>query len=139
MNDSAITLVLLDPSSDDGEAALDLVDSSDTHLSLLVMLTGASASALRDFATAENTDTATAAWIYLDQVVERLADRSDIDHCRIEMIVAHGPDPVLELGDLAHQRDVRRILVPPSCARFRRKALATLGDQLRVPVIASAA
>ena len=54
------TLVLLDPTATDGEAALDLLDRTDAHIILVVLLSGPASRSLRDFARAEDTDMAKA-------------------------------------------------------------------------------
>ncbi|MFZ2442286.1 MAG: hypothetical protein WAW51_07990, partial [Ilumatobacteraceae bacterium] len=60
------TLVLLDPTSPDGESALTLLSDDDQHVTLLVLLSGPASRALRDFARAEDIDMSTAGWRYLE-------------------------------------------------------------------------
>ncbi len=72
-------LVVLDPTSEDGERgaelALDLV-GDEGHVELAVALSGPEAWALHAFAEAEDVSAAEAAVIYLDQAVERLGPRA---------------------------------------------------------------
>jgi hypothetical protein len=120
------TFVLVDPTSADGETSLDLLDPSDDHVSLVVLLSGRSSSALREFASTEGIDTASAGWIYLDQVVERLdgGDRT------VETIVATGPDPALELADLVSLNETRRVVLPSSLARVDPDSFQRLVDRI---------
>lgn len=108
------TLVLLDPTSPDGEAALELLGRGDTHVTLVVLLSGPASRSLRDFARAENTDMATAGWRYLEQVVERVALPAD----RVLATTAIGPSAAMALADLAAANEVRRILVPGCTERY---------------------
>ena len=89
------TLVLLDPTSPDGESALTLLSDDDQHITLLVLLSGPASRALRDFARAENIDMSTAGWRYLEEVVSRL------DHAAGHLLAmtACGPSAAAELAD----------------------------------------
>ena len=82
------TLILIDPSSPDGEGGLSALTSEDRAVTLLLTLDGRSAASLRDFATAENIDVSMAGLIYLDQVVCRLSLHTD----DIETISTSGSD-----------------------------------------------
>ena len=108
-----VTVVLVDPSSSDGEDALALLDDRDDHVSVVVLLSGRNSSALRDFARAEEIDVATAGWIYLEQVARRIARPSR----NVELLVATGPDTAYELAATTYDRPVREILVPSSVVR----------------------
>jgi hypothetical protein len=122
-------VVLLDPTSTDGEAALDKLTANDQNVSLVVLLSGPCSSALRDYARAEQFDLADAGWQYLDQVAARL------DAETIEQIVATGPDTAFELASITHDRAVEMILLPPSAIRRDRTLLTKLGRWTQVPVI----
>ena len=128
MSNLPTTIVLLDPSSPDGETALELLDSIDDHIALVVMLGGAGAQSLRDFAAAERIDVATAGWIYLDQVTERLAYTG----YHIQAITASGADALAELADLAANTVTRRVLLPAAFPDVARKSLAA---RVSAPVI----
>ena len=125
------TFVLVDPTSDDGETSLDALDTSDDHVSLVVLLRGRSSSALREFAAAEGIDHASAGWIYLDQVAERIASADRI----VETIVATGPDPAFELADLGALNDTRRVILPSSLPRIDARAFRRLVDQVPCVVV----
>jgi len=114
MNAASTTLVLLDPTSDDGEAPLHLLTDDDRHVQIVVLLSGRTSAALREYAASENLALADAGWIYLDQVAERLAAGDRL----VETVLATGPDPVAELALLASVGNVRRILLPPSLNRL---------------------
>ncbi len=107
------TLVLLDPTSDDGESALSLLGSDDTHVALVVLMYGRSSEALHQFAGVENIDLASAASVYLDQVAERI----DTPDRVVETLVSGGSDPVSEIEYLAAHSETRRVLVPSSLPR----------------------
>lgn len=124
------TFVLIDPTSEDGETSLDLLDPSDDHVSLVVLLSGRSSSALREYAATEGIDPASAGWIYLDQVMERV----DGGDRMVETIVATGPDPALELADLVALNDTRRVVLPSSLPRVDPYSFQRLVD--RIPNVA---
>ena len=63
------TLILIDPSSPDGEGGIGVLTDEDQAVTLLLTLDGRSAASLREFAEAENIDVSMAGLIYLDQVV----------------------------------------------------------------------
>jgi hypothetical protein len=110
------TVVLLDPTSPDGESALDLLRDDDHHVALVVLLSGRSSSALREFAHAEDTSVADAGWYYLEQVAERAARPNRL----IESIPATGPDVYQELAYLATTHQLGRVLLPASIMRHHR-------------------
>lgn len=120
---SPSTLVLLDPTATDGEAALGLLDGTDAHIILVVLLSGPASRSLRDFARAEDTDMATAGWRYLEQVVDRLALAPD----QVLAMTAIGPSAAMALADIAAANDVRRILVPGCTERYEPGLPAMVG------------
>lgn len=124
------TLVLLDPTATDGEAALELLDSSDAHIILVVLLSGPASRSLRDFARAEDTDMATAGWRYLEQVVERLALAPD----QVLAMTAIGPSAAMALADIAAANDIHRILVPGCTERYEPGLPAMVGRCTDAPV-----
>ncbi|MGB8858407.1 MAG: hypothetical protein WCC60_04095 [Ilumatobacteraceae bacterium] len=124
------TLVLLDPTSADGESALELLDGDDDHVTLLVLLSGPASRALRDFANAEEIDMSTAGWQYLDQVAPRV---SLAPHQLVAM-TASGPSAAAELADIAATEPVRRVLLPSSVDRFEPGLAGLLGGCINAPV-----
>ena len=108
------TLVLLDPTSHDGEAPLAALTDDDHQVAIVVLLSGRTSAALREYAAAENMALADAGWIYLDQVAERLAAGGRF----VETVLATGPDPVAELALIAATGNVGRIVLPPSIDRL---------------------
>lgn len=124
------TLVLLDPTAPDGEAALELLDSTDTHITLVVLLSGPASRSLRDFARAEDTDMATAGWRYLEQVVDRLALAPD----QVLAMTSTGPSAAMALADIAVSSDVRRMLVPGCIDRYEPGLPAMVGRCTDAPV-----
>jgi hypothetical protein len=118
------TLVLLDPTSDDGEAPLHELTEDDHHVQVVVLLSGRTSAALREFATSENLALADAGWIYLDQVADRLALTGHL----VETVLATGPDPVAELALLASEHRIGRIVLPPSINRLDPAAVTRVAD-----------
>ncbi len=125
------TFVLVDPTSPDGETSLDALDPTDDHVSLVVLISGRSSSALRQFAEIEGIDPASAASIYLDQVAERIARDGRV----VEAIVATGPDPAIEIADLVALNDTRRVVLPSSLQRVDSDACRRLIDAVPSVVV----
>jgi hypothetical protein len=120
------TVVLLDPTHHDGEAVLEELGDTDTHVALVLMLSGRTSAALREYAAAEGIALADAGFIYLDQVAERAAAPGRA----VETILATGPDAVHELVVVASDRAVSRVVLPPSSHRLDRIAVARLHAEL---------
>ena len=104
------TLVLLDPTADDGESALDLLTRADQHVSLLVLLSGPSSAALSTYARCEGIDLATAGWNYLDQVAGRIGRPERL----VETIIATGPDAEFEVSTIVAHNGIDRVVLPSS-------------------------
>lgn len=130
--DHPTTIVLIDPTSHDGELGLELLCADDVHVSVVVLLSGRASSALREYALAEQLAVADAGWIYLEQVANRIAGHTRV----VETIVATGPDPVVELAYVATAANpaVARILMPPSVLRHDASAVDRLCNQLPTAV-----
>lgn len=124
------TIVLLDPTAPDGESALDLLDTFDDHVALVVLLSGPSAASLAEFAAVERIDVGTAGWTYLDQVADRLATRG----LHLETIAATGPDPVSEIADIAATRVTRRVLLPAAFGTTEKAAKTAISARVWAPV-----
>ncbi len=120
------TLVLLDPTNRDGEAGIDQLGADDRHIALVVLLSGRTSAALREYAAAECLTLADAGFIYLDQVAERVVAPGRA----VETVLATGPDPVAELALLASERHVDRIVLPPSMHRQDAAGVERLVDAL---------
>lgn len=125
------TLILIDPSSPDGERGLDVLTTEDQAVTLLLTLNGHSAEALREFAVAEDIDVSMAGLIYLDQVVCRLSMHTD----DIETISTAGADAVSEIFHILQHRPVSRVIVPPSLPGLEAGGLAKLLRACPVPVV----
>lgn len=111
-----ITVVLVDPTSPDGEASLAMIRDEDDHVLVVVLMSGRSSNALHEFARHEDVSVSTAAWIYLDQVAGRL----ERDARLVGTIATTGPDPAYELAVIATEHDVDRVILPPSVVRLDR-------------------
>ncbi len=144
-----VTLVLLDPTSIDGESALSLLSPADDHVALITMVRGRTSTALRDFAHAEDIDVASAAWVYLDQVVARTGAartavartelaRTELDGRALETMLVDGPDFSTELVDIARLTPIRRVLVGSSLERLAPAACQRLRAAMPAPVIVAA-
>jgi hypothetical protein len=131
---SSSVIVLLDPTSDDGEAALAALSDADTNVALLVLASGPCSHAIRDYARAEDIDLSAAAWYYLEQVERRTAKTGRL----IELIVATGPDAGNELAHLAVERPYARIALPESSLRVDRRLRRRLSYLTQVDVYSPA-
>lgn len=129
------TLILVDPSSPDGEGGLDVLTHQDQAVTILLTLDGRSAASLRDFAVAENIDVSMAGLIYLDQVVCRLSMHTD----DIETISTSGADAVNEIFHVLQNRPVSRVIVPASLPGLESGGLAKLLRVCPVPVVVAPA
>ena len=129
------TLVLLDPTSADGENSLSLLRHDDLHLTLLVLLSGPASRSLRDFARAEEIDMSTAGWRYLEQVVDRL----DLAPDQLLAMTASGPSAAAELADIAATEAVHRVLLPSSVERLEPGLAQLLARCVSAPVLTAPA
>jgi hypothetical protein len=125
------TLILIDPSSPDGEGGLGVLNADDRAVTLLLTLDGRSAASLREFAVAENVDVSMAGLIYLDQVVCRISLHTH----DIETISTSGSDAVGEIFHVLQHRAVNRVIVPASLPGLEAGGLARLLQVCPVPVV----
>jgi hypothetical protein len=125
------TLILIDPSSPQGEGGLALLTDDDRAVTLLLTLDGRSANSLREFAAAEEIDVSMAGLIYLDQVARRLGAHTD----DIETVATNGPNAVNEIFLALQSRPVNRVILPASLPGLDRGGLATLLQMCPVPVV----
>lgn len=129
--DAPTTLVLLDPTSDDGESAISLLDAQDHHVTLMVLISGPASSALRDFARAEEVYVADAGWRYLEQVAGRLPRDPDC----VAVVNASGPSASTEIADVAATQPIRRVLLPSSVDRHQRGLHDQIARSVDAPVV----
>ena len=128
--DNMTTIVLVDPTSPDGETSLAALTADDTSVALVVLLTGRASNALREYALGEDIHPTTAAWTYLDRLTPRLQPtRRQIEH-----VVANGPDPAEELAHVAAERPATRIVLPASAPRLDPGVVTRLERLTRTPV-----
>jgi hypothetical protein len=128
---SSRTLILIDPTSPDGEGGLHALTHDDAAVTLLLTLDGGAAAALREFATSENIDVSMAGLIYLDQVVRRLSGHCD----DIETISTTGDDGVHAILDVMQHRIIDRVIVPASLPGLGAGGLGVLLRVCPVPVV----
>ena len=128
------TLVLLDPSTDHGEAALDLSRADADPITLLLVLDGPAAAALEAFAASEGTTVAEAGDIYLGQVEQRLATTRPVDARSLD---TH--DPLPEIIHLARTGAIDRVAVPARSRALPARSLASLTRSCPVPVVVAPA
>lgn len=128
VTDAPKTLVLLDPTAPHGEAALRMLDNEDTHVALVVMMSGPSARALHSYAKAEEIDVATAADHYLDQVANRIQRPDRL----VEVVRSTGVNADAELANLAAFGPTKRVLRPSVASDEQRPVinLAAAGRRL---------
>jgi hypothetical protein len=124
------TLLLLDPTSINGESGLAALGAADDHVALVTLISGRT-SALREFAHAEEVDLLTAAWIYLDQVVAR----AEAPGRQLETILIDGSDLARELVDLTATTTVRRVIMPASLERLYPAHCARVRAAMPAPVL----
>lgn len=125
------TLILIDPSSPDGEGGLGVLTADDRAVTLLLTLDGRSAASLHEFAVAEDIDVSMAGLIYLDQVVYRVGVHTD----DVETISTSGSDTVGEIFHVLQHRPVSRVIVPASLPGLEAGGLAKLLQVCPVPVV----
>lgn len=102
-------LVVLDPSSKDGERGAELASTligDDGYLELAVAMSGPEAWALEAFAESEAISTKEAAGIYLDQAAERLGG------IRVDTTTIEGADLASELVRAAEAADASVVVLP---------------------------
>ncbi len=131
---TSTTVVLVDPTSSDGESSLDELRDDDTYVLVVTLLTGRASNALRDFAHHTGTSVTEAGWTYLDQVADRVArpDRT------VGTIAATGPDTALELAAIVTEHAADRVVFPASIARTDRRAARRLAQAVPVEIVAPA-
>jgi hypothetical protein len=112
------TVVLVDPTSPDGESSLEALRDQDEHVLVVVLVTGRASNALHEYAHHERVSLSRAAWTYLDQVAQRI----DRPGRTVGTIAASGPDPAYELAVVAAEHDVDRVVLPASILRLDRHA-----------------
>lgn len=125
------TLVLLDPTSDDGESALGLLDAQDQHVTLMVLISGPASQALRDFARAEEVYMSDVGWRYLEQVAGRMSLGPEC----VAIVNASGPDAFAEIAELAATQAIHRVLLPSSVDRFQRGLHGQIERGVTAPVV----
>jgi hypothetical protein len=131
VNEPRTTIVLIDPSAADGEAAIDLLKDQDSAVAVVVPIAGAPASSLREYAEAEEIDFGLATDLYLGQLAERMesANRS------VDIFPTEGLDVVAGLVSFARGYSVDRILVPGSMSRQRGFSVDRLVSETSVPIL----
>ena len=128
MNETTNTLILLDPSSPDGEAGL-LVDS-DANVTVMIFIDGPSGAPLAAFADAESVSISQAANRYLDQVIARCAPER-----LIEAVSSSGVDPVDEILEIAGETGASSIIIPPSRPGLGGRSWDRLVSASTVPIV----
>jgi nucleotide-binding universal stress UspA family protein len=134
MNTDTTSLVVLDPTTKHGEAALDLIELG-PRVTLFLMLTGPSAGALEEFARTEGISISEAADIYLEQVSTRLR-RNGVEVASWSSI---GDDPIEELLAAVEETDAARVALPASSKMLGRRGLSELARHSTVPVMVAPA
>jgi len=123
------TLVLIDPSSPDGENGIDVIGADEPTVTLLLLLDHVSAAPVEQFADAERISLQNAAEIYLQQVADRVQGRHVVD-----LVSTVGHDYVGEILHAARRSRATRIVVPWTMPGLGANAVAHLADLSDVPV-----
>lgn len=129
-NTPSTTVVLVDPTSPDGETSLDALRDDDAHVLVVVLLSGRASNALHEYAHHENTSVSAAAWTYLEQVAIRLERPDRI----VGTIAAAGPDAATELAVVVAEHDVDRVVLPTSALRTDRRIARRLAQLAPVTI-----
>ena len=129
MNDNSSTLVLLDPSSPDGEAGLLVARERDARLTVMIFIDDPSGAPLAAFADAESVSISHAANRYLDQVIARCAPE------HIEVVSSSGVDPVDEILEIADETRASSIIIPPSRPGLGGRSWDRLVAASTVPIV----
>jgi hypothetical protein len=130
MNTDSNSLVMIDPSARSGESALDLIELGE-RVTLFVMLSGPSASALEEFARIEGVSVSEAGDIYLEQVKGRLRDSGAL----VSGLSASGDYPIEEILEAVAATGAARVALPAGTKAFGRKGLNDLVTASPVPVV----
>jgi hypothetical protein len=131
MDRNSSTLILLDPSSPDGEAGLRIAQPGDAAaITLMVLLEDPSSAPLAEFAKAENISMSAAANRYLDQVV----GRTEVG-VRVDAVFTAGDDAVGEILAVADERGAGSVIVPPSLPGLRGRSWQRLVAGATVPIV----
>ena len=124
------TVVLVDPTSPDGETSLTALHDDDTHLLVVVLLSGRASNALHEYAHHENTSVSAAGWTYLEQVAMRIDRPGRV----VGTIAATGPDAASELAVVVAEHDVARVVLPTSALRADRRIARRLAQLAPVTI-----
>lgn len=128
--DARAVVVLVDPTSPDGENSLDALRTSDTHVLIVVLTSGRACNALRDRAHDQGISLTSAAWGYLEDVALRVSRPDRV----VGTIVATGPDPAYELASVIAEHPTERVVLPSSITRIDRMLPRRLARTSPVPV-----
>ncbi|TDT17441.1 hypothetical protein BDK89_3051 [Ilumatobacter fluminis] len=124
------TVVLVDPTSPDGETSLDALHDADRHVLIVVLTSGRACNALRNRAHDQGVSVTSAAWSYLEEVALRVSRSGRV----VGTIVASGPDAAYELISVVAEHPCERIVLPASTARIDRMLPRRLTRQTPVVV-----
>ncbi len=135
MNHHNTVLVALDPSSDHGESALELITRNRAarsgHITLLVSLDGHTATAFRAYADSEDTTVPAAAEVYLAQVTDRLAANG----FAATGIAVPGLDITADLAASAVAVGARVIAVPSGGTLLSQTEVDRVAQMSHIPVV----
>ena len=125
-------LVVVDPSSADGEGSVSLarqaLDAGGT-VTVLTLLSGDEAAPLRAFSEVEEVSLIDASEIYLRQVAERIGPEG------VVTTSVPGHDPAADLLEAVEESEATAIVIPASIAGRHAGAMRRLAEEATVPVI----
>lgn len=123
-------VVLVDPTSPDGETSLGAVRDTDAHVLIVVLTSGRACSALRDRAHDHGISVVSAAWSYLEELALRLSRPDRL----VGTIVASGPDAAYELASVVAEHACERVILPASTTHLDRMLARRLSNMTAVTI-----
>jgi hypothetical protein len=124
------TVVLVDPTSSDGETSLGAIGDVDTSVVVVVLRRGTASSALHEYSRAECLSVDEVAWRYLEQVGDRIRRPGR----KIVEVLAAGPDAAHELYEAAIAHRADRVVFPASIGRLDRSAPSRLASSASLDI-----
>jgi hypothetical protein len=124
------TVMLVDPTSPDGETSLGAIGDADASVVVVVLRRGTASSALHEYSRAECLSVDEVARRYLEQVGDRIRRPGR----KIVEVLAAGPDAAHELYEVAIAHRADRVVFPASIGRLDRSAPSRLASSASLDI-----